>query len=45
MVTSELSELLGLADRMYVMAEGRMQGEFSRADASAEKIIKTAIGS
>lgn len=43
MVSSELPEVLGMCDRIYVMAEGRMKGEFDRESATAEKIIATAI--
>lgn len=40
LVSSELPEILGVCDRIYVMNEGRMVGEMSRADASQEKIMK-----
>ncbi|MCB0130673.1 MAG: sugar ABC transporter ATP-binding protein, partial [Caldilineaceae bacterium] len=38
-ISSELPEILGICDRIYVMNEGRMVGEMSRADASQEKIM------
>lgn len=42
MISSELPELLGMCDRIYVMNEGRMVGEFGAAEATQEKIM-TAI--
>ena len=33
MISSELPEVLGVADRILVMHEGRLRGEFARADA------------
>ena len=44
MVSSELPEVMGMADRILVMREGRMVGEFSRKGATAEKIIAVATG-
>ncbi len=38
LVTSELSEILKLSDRIYVMYEGRIVGEFNRGSASEEKL-------
>lgn len=39
MISSELTELLGMCDRIYVMVEGRMVGELERKDASQEIIM------
>jgi putative multiple sugar transport system ATP-binding protein len=39
MISSELSELLGMCDRIYVMNESRLIGEFSREEASQEAIM------
>ena len=39
MISSELPELLGMSDRIYVMNEGRFVGEFQQADASQESIM------
>jgi putative multiple sugar transport system ATP-binding protein len=39
MISSEMPELLGTCDRIYVMNEGRFVGEFPIADASQEKIM------
>ena len=41
-VSSELPELLLLADRILVMSEGRQRGIISRADASEERIMQLA---
>ncbi len=40
LVSSELPEILGVCDRIYVMNEGRIVGEMLRKDASQEKIMK-----
>jgi ribose transport system ATP-binding protein len=42
-VSSELPEILALSDRILVMAEGRLTGEFTAADASEDAILKRAI--
>jgi putative multiple sugar transport system ATP-binding protein len=39
MISSEMPELLGMCDRIYVMNEGRILGELSRAEASQERIM------
>jgi putative multiple sugar transport system ATP-binding protein len=38
-ISSEMPELLGISDRIYVMNEGRMVGEMAAKDASQEKIM------
>ncbi len=43
MISSEMPELLGMCDRIYVMNEGRIVGELSRAEASQEKIMALII--
>ena len=45
MVTSELPELMGIADRVVVMAKGRMVGTLDRAQFDAEAIVTAATGS
>jgi putative multiple sugar transport system ATP-binding protein len=40
MISSEMPELLGMCDRIYVMNEGSFVGEFSAAEASQEKIMR-----
>ncbi len=39
MISSELPEILGMCDRIYVMNEGKIVGELSRKDASQEAIM------
>ncbi len=39
MVSSEMPELLGMCDRIYVMSEGRLAGELSAEEATQEKIM------
>ncbi len=39
MISSEMPELLGMCDRIYVMNEGRIVGELTRGEASQEKIM------
>lgn len=39
-ISSELPEILGICDRVYVMNEGKIVGELSRKDASQESIMK-----
>ncbi|HEY9088434.1 MAG TPA: multiple monosaccharide ABC transporter ATP-binding protein [Anaerolineaceae bacterium] len=40
MISSELPEILGMCDRIYVMSEGRIVGEMPGSEASQEKIMK-----
>ena len=39
MISSELPEVLGMSDRIYVLNEGRIVGEFTQEEASQEKIM------
>jgi rhamnose transport system ATP-binding protein len=43
-ISSELPEVLYLGDRIEVMREGRLVAEYSRSDASEEKIMAAATG-
>jgi ribose transport system ATP-binding protein len=43
MISSELPEILGLSDRILVMRDGRICGEFDRAEATEEKILNCAL--
>lgn len=45
MISSELPEILGMCDRIYVMNEGRIQGELSSEEASQEKIMQCIMNS
>ena len=42
-ISSELPEILGLSDRIYVMQNGRITGELSRAEASEEAVLALAM--
>ncbi|MFZ4618396.1 MAG: ATP-binding cassette domain-containing protein [Rectinemataceae bacterium] len=42
MISSELPEILGMSDRIYVVSAGRISGEVSRAEANQEKIMHLA---
>jgi ABC-type sugar transport system ATPase subunit len=44
MISSELPELLGLADRILVMFRGRIRGEFDAASTAEEEIAHVALG-
>ncbi len=44
MVSSELPEVLGMADRIFVMREGMHMGTLDRDEADPEKIITLATG-
>jgi rhamnose transport system ATP-binding protein len=44
MISSELPEVLGMADRVLVMHEGRLTGELSRAEADEERVMRAATG-
>lgn len=42
-VSSELPEILALADRIIVLSEGRKTAEFNRAEANSNAIMKAAL--
>jgi len=44
LVSSELPEVLGLSDRVVVLHEGRITGEFTRAEATPEAVMSCATG-
>jgi D-xylose transport system ATP-binding protein len=44
LVSSELPEVLGLSDRVLVLHEGRVTGEFTRAVATPENVMACATG-
>ena len=43
MVSSELPEIMGMSDRIIVVGEGKIRGEFARDEASQEDILKCAL--
>jgi rhamnose transport system ATP-binding protein len=44
MISSELPEVLRVADRILVMREGRLVSELSRDEATEERIVAAAAG-
>jgi ribose transport system ATP-binding protein len=44
LISSELPEVLGMCDRTLVMREGRLIGEFTREEATEEKVLARASG-
>jgi ribose transport system ATP-binding protein len=42
MISSDLPEVLGMSDRIVVMREGRTVGQFTRAEATAERVMALA---
>jgi rhamnose transport system ATP-binding protein len=44
MISSELPEVLGMADRVLVMHEGRLTAELSRDEADEESVMRAATG-
>ena len=44
LVSSELPEVLGLSDRVVVLHEGRLTGEFTRTEATPEAVMACATG-
>jgi ABC-type sugar transport system ATPase subunit len=44
LMSSDLPEVLGLSDRVLVMREGRIAGEFTRAEATPEAVMACAVG-
>jgi putative multiple sugar transport system ATP-binding protein len=43
MISSEMPELLGLCDRIYVMSEGRFVAELPRGEATQERIMRAIV--
>ncbi|WP_420832277.1 sugar ABC transporter ATP-binding protein [Paenibacillus humicola] len=44
MISSDLPEIMAMSDRIVVVREGRIAGEFSREEATQERIIEAAAG-
>lgn len=45
MISSELPEVLGMSDRLYVMSEGKIMGELSAEEATEQKVMAMAVQS
>jgi ribose transport system ATP-binding protein len=43
-ISSDLTEVLGISDRILVMRDGRLQGEFRAADTDEEELLGCAVG-
>jgi len=43
MISSEMNEVIGISDRVYVMKEGEITGELNRGDLTQERIMHYAI--
>ncbi|SOH92182.1 ribose transport system ATP-binding protein [Monaibacterium marinum] len=43
-ISSEMAEVIGLADRVVVMRQGRKAGELTRAEISEDSIVRLAMG-
>ena len=43
LISSDLPELLGLSDRVLVVHQGHLAGEFTRQEATPEKVIACAF--
>ena len=44
MISSDLPEILGMSDRIYVMSQGQITGELEHSEATQEKILTLAYG-
>ena len=44
LLTSDMMELIGLSDQIYVFYEGKITAEYSRGNASKEEIMAAASG-
>ena len=43
MISSELPELIGMCDRILVISQGKISGEFSGEDVTEDKIMMAAM--
>jgi len=43
-ISSDLPEVLGISDRIYVMKEGKISGELNREEATEDKVLTLALG-
>ena len=44
MISSEMEEIVGMSDRVYVMREGRIVGQLHREEIREESVLALAIG-
>ncbi len=44
MISSELPEVLGMSDRIYVMCRGRIDTEIDACDATEQQVLQAALG-
>ena len=44
MISSDMNEILGMSDRIVVMANGEISGELKRAEATPEAVLHFALG-
>jgi len=44
MISSDLNEVIGMSDRVVVMANGEISGELSHADATPQSVLRCALG-
>jgi ABC-type sugar transport system ATPase subunit len=44
LVSSELPELIGMSDRLLMLHEGRVAAEFTRREATQERLMEAALG-
>jgi len=43
-ISSEMPELFGICDRIFVMSEGKLTGEFTREEFDQEKVMACCAG-
>jgi ribose transport system ATP-binding protein len=42
-VSSEMPEVMGMADRILVVCDGRITGEFAAAEVTQDKVLEAAM--